>query len=39
MNADFTSYRKVQLMQLIYLIHIIDQYLLMHQTYTVGASM
>ncbi len=39
MNADFTRYRKVQLMQLIYLIHIIDQYLLMHQTYTVGASM
>ena len=38
MNADFTIYRKVQSMQLIYRIHIIDQCLLMHQSYTVGAS-
>ena len=38
MNADLTSYRKVQSMQLIYRIHIIDQCLLMHQTCSVGAS-
>lgn len=39
MNADFTSCREVQSLQLIYHIHIADQYLLTHQSYTVGASM